>query len=110
MTLDQATGALRAILPVVCTLLVAWGVLPADIASQLPEAVIQTVLATASFVTLIMTVWSWYTNRRDNMAKAVAATPGVAVIVSNAAPVEMKTLAADPAVPMVVPALQIETH
>lgn len=107
MTLDQILGPLRAILPVVCTLLVGWGLMPADIAAEIPEAVYQTVVAVSSLVTLGMAIWSWWTNRRAAMAAKVAATRGVKVVVTDAAPADMKALAVDPKAPDVLKASEV---
>jgi len=96
MNADQILGPLRAILPVVMTLLTAWGVLPKEIADQIPDAVYAAVLAVCTIVTLWSAIASWYSNRTTKMAEKVGASLGVTVVVGDHAPPEMLELAADP--------------
>lgn len=101
MTLDQITGPLRAILPVACTMAVAYHLLPQDIAAQLPDSIIAAVTAVGGLVTLGVSVWSWIANSRTSQTKKVSEQEGVHVIVGPTAAPDLKELAADPAAPSV---------
>lgn len=72
--LNQLAGTMRAILPVVCTLLVAYNVLPKEIADQLPDAVTALVIAAGSVASLAASAWSWWSNRPTAVAKQAATT------------------------------------
>lgn len=92
MTTDQLGGLLRALSPFLVLILVGWG-MDSDTAALVAGAV----------TAVVMALWAWWSHRPASMAKSVAAQPGVQVVVApNAAPA-LKQLAADPAVPTVVP-------
>ncbi len=63
VVMNQIAGTLRALLPVICTLLVAYNVLPKELADQLPDAVMAVVVAAGALTSLIASIWSWYSNR-----------------------------------------------
>lgn len=102
MDANQINGALRAFLPVLMTLATAYGVLPKEIADQIPGAVYNAVIAVGGVVTLGMAVWSWFKNSRSSIVKDAASTPGVTVQVAPSAPPDIKAVAMDPAQPAVV--------
>lgn len=94
MTSDQLAGLLRALSPVLVLILVGWG-MDSETAAVVAGAV----------TAVVMAFWAWWSHRPASMAKSVAAQPGVQVVVApNAAP-DLKKLAADPAVPDVVPVI-----
>lgn len=85
MTLDQITGPLRAIAPMLTAVAVGKGWISAGSADWL----------IVSIVTLISAGWSIWTNRPASMAATVQALPGVNVQTTTAAPESVKTAVAD---------------
>lgn len=94
MTSDQLAGLLRALSPVLVLILVGWG-MDSDTAALVAGAV----------TAVVMAGWAWWSHRPAGMAKSVAAQPGVQVVVGPTAAPALKELAANPAVPDVVPAV-----
>jgi hypothetical protein len=99
---NKIAGAARAFLPVLCTLLVGWKVLPADIANQIPDAVYNAIVATGGITVIIASAWSYFSNKASEVAKQAASVPGTVVVVAPDAPKDIKAVAADPKHPGVV--------
>lgn len=103
VTLNQLAGVLRAVLPIILTLVAAWGFMPAESVEPATDAVVALVSAIAGITTVFMAIWSWYSNRAPAVAKQAASVEGVTVVVDKTAPTEVKAVAADPTEPSVYP-------
>jgi hypothetical protein len=85
--------------PVLCTMLVGYGLIPKEVAAQLPEQLVTLTLAIGGVVTAGMTLWSIWSNRAPAIAKQTASVPGVVVGVNPVTASEpMKELARDPSI------------
>ena len=105
MNSDQVSGILRQVIPPIVGALVAWGLIPAEIADQVSNTVITTIVSAVGVAIGVMAVWSWWSNRSEQKAKhLVDEVPGVKVIIPPNAPEPLTKLAEDPAVPGVEPA------
>jgi hypothetical protein len=95
MNPNQLYGLLRIILPSAATYAIGKGWITADTYGQIGSA-LAAIVAAGGF--------SAVANTTLNLSKSVAAVPGLSVHVSDAAPVDLKQAANDPAVSDIVPA------
>lgn len=86
MTAEQIYGPLRAIVPLLVTVLVGYGMDDATAG-----------LLAGGLVMILAAVWSFLSNRKTSMAQQVVG-PGVEVVVGPTAPPAIRKLANDPSV------------
>lgn len=92
---SQITGILRIVLPAALSFAVGKGWITQDLVTQI-GGVLAAIVAAGG--------WSAVANTPLNLAKTVAAVPGLTVVADHRAPPEVQQAAADPAVPDIVPA------
>ena len=96
--LNQVGGIVRAVVPVLVSIMVTKGFLPEEIAGPFTES------AVVCLTVLIVALWSLRTNKLAAVVKQAASETGVSVVVFPHAPAEVKAVAADPKQPDVLPA------
>jgi hypothetical protein len=92
MTSEQLNGITRAVVSLMVTLLVSWGL--DDVTAG---------FVAGGLVMLVAALWSWWSNRPTALAMQLSKIPGVQVQIAPNAPAPLRKLATDPGVPGVSP-------
>lgn len=113
ISLNLTGGVLRAVVPLGLTVAVLFGLVDQATADQLGPVTVKAVevaFGAGGLATVIMAGWSIWTNRRKTIAAQAGTIKGAAVVVSEAAPEDVKELALDPDVKGVVPISAIKAN